>query len=407
MARSHFTRKLCLAMTATVSILALILAVLGLFGAPADSVKPSTAGSTDQSTLVLLHVVFRHGPRTPADTYPNDPHVNQTFYPYGWGHITNSGKRELFTIGNWLRKRYGNFLGNYYFPDLLHAQATGVPRTHMSLQTVLASLFQPRNTAMEWNTKYNWQPIPVFSQELNEDTLLLVRTPCPRYHEAFQEVLSSAKVQEEIKPHEYLFGELTKLTGLNITEPEDINSLYLTLLAETEFGLELPAWTKQYYPEKLQYLAEQSYIYNAYTREMQKIKAGPFLTKMFNEMKDKSSNTLKPAGRKMYIYNGHDSTVVNIMQALQIWKRQLPRYSSMTLFELHKNKDTGKYYVEIYFRNNPKETALPLTVPGCDFQCPLEKLIELSSEVLIDKTRDANRCVSKNEAFTEPPLRGP
>lgn len=33
--------------------------------------------------------VFRHGPRTPADTYPTDPHVNQTFYPYGWGHITN------------------------------------------------------------------------------------------------------------------------------------------------------------------------------------------------------------------------------------------------------------------------------------------------------------------------------
>lgn len=84
---------------------------------------------------------------------------------------------------------------------------------------------------------------------------------------------------------------------------------------------------------------------------MQKIKAGPFLTKMFNEMKDKSSNTLKPAGRKMYIYNGHDSTVVNVMQALQIWKRQLPRYSSMTLFELHKNKDTGKYYVEVIIKD--------------------------------------------------------
>ncbi|XP_061391754.1 prostatic acid phosphatase-like, partial [Musca vetustissima] len=232
MARSHFTRKLCLAMTATVSILVLTLAVLGLFGTPADSVKPSAVNSADQSTLELLHVVFRHGPRTPADTYPNDPHVNQTFYPYGWGHITNSGKRELFNIGSWLRKRYGNFLGSHYFPDLIHAQATGVPRTHMSLQTVLASLFQPKNTPMEWNSKFNWQPVPVYSQELNEDTLLLVRTPCPRYHEAFQEVLSSATVQEEIKPHEYLFSELTKLTGLNITEPEDINSLYLTLLAE-------------------------------------------------------------------------------------------------------------------------------------------------------------------------------
>ncbi|XP_061395192.1 prostatic acid phosphatase-like [Musca vetustissima] len=176
---------------------------------------------------------------------------------------------------------------------------------------------------------------------------------------------------------------------------------------KTEFGLELPEWTKQYFPDKLQYLAEKSYIYNAYTREMQKIKAGPFLTKMFNEMKNKSQNALKPDGRKMFIYNGHDSTVVNIMQALQIWKRQLPRYSSMTMFELHKNKESGKYYVEIYFRNNPKDYQLPLTVPGCDFQCPLEKLIELSADVLIDNVRDAKRCNSKNEGFTEPPLRGP
>lgn len=33
--------------------------------------------------------LFRHGPRTPADTYPNDPYINETFEPYGWGHITN------------------------------------------------------------------------------------------------------------------------------------------------------------------------------------------------------------------------------------------------------------------------------------------------------------------------------
>lgn len=24
---------------------------------------------------------------------------------------------------------------------------------------------------MEWNSKYNWQPIPVFSQQLDEDTV--------------------------------------------------------------------------------------------------------------------------------------------------------------------------------------------------------------------------------------------
>ncbi|XP_065360926.1 venom acid phosphatase Acph-1-like isoform X2 [Calliphora vicina] len=371
---------------------------------PLETFKGSKEPST---TLELLHVVFRHGPRTPADTYPNDPHVNQTFYPYGWGHITNAGKRELFNIGTWLRKRYSSYFDTYYQPDMVHAQATGVTRTHMSLQTVLASMFPPKNTAMEWNSKYNWQPIPVFSQPLNEDTLLLVRTTCPRYFEALHETLDSAAVKEEIKPFEYMYSELSELTGMNFTEPEDIQSLYLTLLAEQEFGLQLPSWTKGYYPEKMQFLAEQSYLYNVWTPEMQKIKAGPFLTKMFNEMKDKANNNLKPKSRKLYIYTGHDSTIVNIMAALKIWKRQLPRYSAMTIFELHKSKETGEHYVEIYFRNNPKDQVEKLTVPGCEFQCPLEKLIKLSEEVLIDSMQDANRCAARNEAFTEPPLRGP
>lgn len=62
--------------------------------------------------------VFRHGPRTPADTYPTDPHINETFYPYGWGHLTNQGKQYMYESGQWLQQRYGHFLGDYYVPDV-------------------------------------------------------------------------------------------------------------------------------------------------------------------------------------------------------------------------------------------------------------------------------------------------
>lgn len=41
----------------------------------------------------------------------------------------------------------------------------------MSMQVVLAGLFPPRGTAMEWNRRLNWQPIPVFSEPLDEDTV--------------------------------------------------------------------------------------------------------------------------------------------------------------------------------------------------------------------------------------------
>ncbi|BFF97117.1 venom acid phosphatase Acph-1 [Drosophila madeirensis] len=404
MPRSHFTRRHCLAMTG-----GLIATGLLLIWCLAHSTIVSGKlydPAADKSTLELLHVVFRHGPRTPADTYPRDPYVNETYYPYGWGQVTNNGKRELFNIGTWLRKRYGKFLAPHYSPDLVHAQATGVSRTHMTMQTVLASFLPPKGTDMEWNSKFNWQPIPVFSQELNEDTLLLVRTPCPRYFEALHEVYDLPEVKQEVAPYLDMYKELETHTGLSFKEPEDVQSLYLTLLAEQEWGLKLPEWTNEYFPEKLQFLAEQSYVYNVYTPEMQKIKGGPFLKKMFGEMQQKQNGTLKPSARKMYIYTGHDSTVVNILSALKIWKRQLPRYSSMAIFELHKSKETGEYWVEIYFRNDPKAQAQKLTVPGCEFKCPLDKLQQLARDV-VPTELDDNRCDSRNEAFTEPPLRGP
>lgn len=236
--------------------------------------------------------------------------------------------------------------------------------------------------------------------------LLLVRTPCPRYFEALHEVYELPEVKEEIAPYLEMYKELALHSGLSFKEPEDVQSLYLTLLAEQEWGLDLPEWTKDYFPDKMQFLAEQSYVYNVYTPEMQKIKAGPFLKKMFDEMQQKRNETLKPDMRKLFIYTGHDSTVVNILAALKIWERQLPRYSVMALFELHKNKETGDYWVEIYFRNNPKAQAEKLTIPGCDFQCPLDKLLELAQDV-VPTDADAKRCAAQNEQFTEPPLRGP
>lgn len=54
---------------------------------------------------------------------------------------------------------------------MVWAQTTGVTRTKMSMQMVLAGLFPPRGTGMEWSRRLNWQPIPIFSEPLEEDTV--------------------------------------------------------------------------------------------------------------------------------------------------------------------------------------------------------------------------------------------
>lgn len=349
--------------------------------------------------------LFRHGHRTPADTYPNDPHINETFYPYGWGHLTNEGKRYLFESGEYLRRRYNTFLGKTYFPDMVHSQSTGVARTRMSLQLVLAGLFPPKNTANEWNKRLNWQPVPIESEPLDKDTLLLVRTECPRYHEALEEALTSDPIKSEIDVYRPMMEELTKITGLNITTPDDIQSLYSTLRTEEEYGLRLPAWTREYYPYQLFEVTTRSYLYNVWTDELKRLKGGPFVSKIVKEWQDKVSDTLKPAQRKIYMYTGHDSSVVNILSAFNVWEEQFPGYAIMSIFELLQDKTTGEYGVQLYLRNSTSSPT-PLTIPGCDFFCPLDKVMG-SVQHLIKPIDTATECKAKNDGYVPPEVGGP
>lgn len=38
-------------------------------------------------TLRMIAIIFRHGDRTPTETYPNDPYINYQ-WPGGWGAMT-------------------------------------------------------------------------------------------------------------------------------------------------------------------------------------------------------------------------------------------------------------------------------------------------------------------------------
>lgn len=155
----------------------------------------------------------------------------------------------MYNNGKYLKERYSDFIGKEFKLEVssswrpvqlaadachyqeIHAQSTDVSRTKMSLQLVLAGLFTPNTTPLEWNKELDWHPIPYSYEPLDQDTLLLVRTKCPRYYEALENVFAN-EAAEEIKKSAPLFEQLTNITGLPIQTPEDVQSLFATLQAE-------------------------------------------------------------------------------------------------------------------------------------------------------------------------------
>ncbi|CAD7004462.1 unnamed protein product [Ceratitis capitata] len=145
-----------------------------------------------------------------------------------------------------------------------------------------------------------------------------------------------------------------------IESAQDVNLMYVTLEAQREYGLKLPEFVTEYFPEKMQHIAERSVTYNTYTREMLKIKSGPFVKKMFAEMIEKRKRKLQ---RKLYIYAAHDWTMGSLMAAVKVWKPQPLHFAVTIIFELHQNQQTGDYYVQLYLRN--RSCVELLDIPGC------------------------------------------
>lgn len=96
------------------------------------------------------------------------------------------GKHKEFSVGRSLRERYHNFLGDFYYPEVIEAYSTDYNRTKMSLQLVLAGLFPPREEDLFENTLL-WQPVPFNYLPKYQDKVLL-GVLCPNYLEMYEEV---------------------------------------------------------------------------------------------------------------------------------------------------------------------------------------------------------------------------
>ncbi|XP_043258395.1 prostatic acid phosphatase-like isoform X2 [Colletes gigas] len=352
---------------------------------------------TRDTTLRLVIVVMRHGERAPQDTYPNDPHINNTMESYGWGQLTNEGRRSQYNQGLYLRDRYDDFLGQIYSPNIFHLQSTAVDRTKMSALLEAAALWKP-NEKQSFKPDLPWQPVTLFYQPRSEDTLMLIWDSCPKYTKLRHTIMSLPEVQKVQDDNKQLYEELTNLTGMVISTPDDVGSLYGTLTAEKQMNLSLPDWTKDYYPDKLIPLTMYDFRLNVFNDLLRRLKGGPFLKKIVTDMLAKKDNTLEPEERKMFMYIGHDSTIVTLLDVMHVWNNQMPHYNIMTIIELHENKDG--WNVQILLKNSTDHEPYSLTIPGCTTICPLEKFVQILKPMIPDDWEEECKV---ERGYTLPP----
>ncbi|KAJ8952967.1 hypothetical protein NQ314_007443 [Rhamnusium bicolor] len=319
----------------------------------------------NEETLILTHVLFRHGNRTAdrhTELYPKDPYLHETYHPYGHGQLTNAGKRKEFSIGTSLRKRYKGFLGDQYYPEIIEAITTDYNRTKMSLQLVLAGLFPPERETM-WEENLYWQPVPYNYLPKHQD----------------KEVSASAKMQAEFNKHKEVFDYISEHTGLSVTRFFDVYNLYFGISTEEEWGFILPNWTTSVWPEALTSLAIRDYFVSMATADMRKMATGYFLNKIIDDTKTKILSSQKP-GRKIHLYSAHENNIAELLISLGIFEPHVPNYGAYVLLEIHRIDNI--YGVKIFYENHTGDGPQLLKMPNCNSFCPLDIFITQVQEYI-------------------------
>ncbi|XP_025425537.1 prostatic acid phosphatase-like isoform X2 [Sipha flava] len=337
--------------------------------------------------LVFSSLLYRHGDRAITDqSYPNDPYLNKSYWPMGYGQLTNQGKERHYEFGQWIRNRYSDFLPVEYSNNDIYIRSTSVDRALMSAASNLAGLYPP-NKVQQWNNNVGnlWQPIPIHSIPRDIDTSLSFGNNCPRFVEEFNSLKDLPYIQKFNENHQELYNYIREHTGLNLTnEIVDTSTLYDILLVETQFNYTLPNWTSTIFPQKLKEVAEFSFLMPTSTPLLKKLSCGVLLNEIVENMNGKRNGTLNP-NVKLWVYSAHDTNVAGLLNSLNIYDKKLPPYTAAVFLELRKIENPNDtYVVTVSYRNSSTHDPYLLHVPGCDsVACDLDQFISVVKPLLV------------------------
>ncbi|XP_075404014.1 prostatic acid phosphatase [Tenrec ecaudatus] len=340
--------------------------------------------------LKFVTLLFRHGDRSPIETFPNDP-IKESAWPQGFGQLTPVGMEQHYQLGEYLRRRYETFLNESYKREQVYVQSTDIDRTLMSAMANLAALFPPEGISV-WNPDLAWQPIPVHTVPISEDKLLyLPFKHCPRFKELEEETLKTEEYQKRLHPYKDFIEMLPKFSGYQGQDLFGIWSrVYDPLFCERTHNFTLPSWVTEDTMVKLRELSELSVLslYGIYKqKEKSRLQGGVLAGEILKHMR---AATQSSNHRRLLMYSGHDTTVSGLQMALEVYNGLLPPYASCHITELYLDK--GEYSVEMYYRNESQHEPYPLTLPGCTHSCPLEKFAELVAPIITEDW--AGECIT-------------
>ncbi|KAL3270627.1 hypothetical protein HHI36_021161 [Cryptolaemus montrouzieri] len=349
------------------------------------------------SKLLSVVVVYRHGFRTPTEFASTDKYKDkETYWSDEPGELINRGKQEHYALGQWLRSRYQDFLPAKYNKNDIYVRSSQTDRCLMSAAANLAGLYPPKGDQI-WNADLHWMPIPIHTVPTKEDNLLKMGKVCPNFQPKFEELLNSDNFTAIDKANTELYEYLSESLGEKIKRFSDIEPFYDTMTIEDEYEMKRPNWTNKIlkdgtrvYPDAMKKWADLAFAIPTYTPELARLGTGRFFDTLASHFEAVVKNDTKnKLADKMVMFSAHKSTVCDLTHTLGVFR--VTPYAGALIFELRRNPDTQKNYVNTIFKSSDIER---LEICGSDFDCDFNKFLEILKPYRLNEKQWKAECLS-------------
>lgn len=357
---------------------------------PCDPLR--TPPDSEPFKLKQVQVFFRHGARTPLHIIPgleqaryfkehvetNLPHTDikhqvvfmpdgavrqknaasEDFFKLstlrggaGAGLLTHIGQQQMYKLGLRLREAYGDipcFLPQIVNPCDVYIQTTNMDRTIASARCVAAGLFGKENLDHQ-------SPLTMYALRGKDEylypnlkTCLLSKLVDREYHIKFDKIPG---IREDRELFECMLGydSCRKGMKLNLSYVKD------DLSARLAFGYKLPEPLNSFV-DMVEEDAIKIFYYSVCggcEEERQlvtRVGIGKLVDKVITSMRTCVNGGKTP---KLYLYSGHDATIVALLEVLGIFDNKWPPFAADITFELYQDA-AGKHYVRVLYCGKQK-----------------------------------------------------
>lgn len=336
--------------------------------------------------LIWLFFIHRHGDRTPLNMGPKDKYNDLKYWPEGFGNLDNAGRQRMYKLGQFIRRRYDNFLTDNFRE--VYSRSSDVDRCIESSHAVLAGLYPPTDRYI-WNKDLNWIPNPVHSVPAPDDYIL--NEAGRKYIADVENEVKIIKKSDAVKKlYENSVEEralLERELGYDFESFYKFKCTYSTLDIEEKYGYEMPSWYTPELKKRLYHFAGIGFaLAGGGTERLRQIRCGHLLDDILSRMELASPEGPKPidksdfqqptnapadsCDRKVIHYSTHDSIMAALLESLEINEPCLPPGFGATFFlELYIDVDEegnqiSEKYVKVFHLDNtesenPIEKKLP------------------------------------------------